>query len=785
MNINLKNNDNHVRFTLFFITICIFLLIPVISQAQQKYPGASTLASPGEVSIRLPDNVMPVLGCWFWREEQLEPSGYQKYLDRVSKHSPYNLLTTTFRISEKEITDPGFHNQIKLAAQYAMQKGIPLVVDLDVRLARRAFEEKYPDELQEMLILQEVGFSGIDTAETVVYSQDLTDHYTGRTTHYIPLDGSLLRVYSYNRTPDGIELHSLKDITSDCNLVSCSKDSVRVHIPRNEKATQSHACVMVSFTHLAPDVFAPHLIAFQRELIHQYADVPLAGVCKDEWGFPPCYDGNPEKNQFWYSKHRALAYSERTGGRELLEDCLMMYLGIKGKENERRMAINHFMEMSWQRNSELEDDFYKAVKEIIGPLAVVATHPTWWPYPDLNEYKKNGLDWWASTRDWAQTDEHTPFPVRTALAKKWGSPVWYNMYYADNKHDYETSIWSHALAGGRINYHRIYPSRENDLGLNEQLELLRGDLMRAESRIRMLNYISKSALDCPVAIIFGHACTMNWAGPAYDDVGMDLADSLWRAGIPADLIPTSEIEKGNLQIDEDGWISYGEQRYAAVVLYHPEFAKGSIAEFFMRASKGNTGLFRVGEWTQDFDGKPFKGNKALPETMMAEDDIAFILQGIHRVLHKNSIAAQTPATGTLKYSTHIFSAPPTTGFCRLIDGTVIQVAGTKNVKGDPIQSDMLIQNHMVSFDAIGVAAVRLDEEGQVQALVAGGLKSFKAGDLEILLDERADLALWINQSGEFEGVIQGWKGDIPPQLMGITGNWTRLGVPVPYSDHKP
>ena len=188
-----------MKLTLILTTICIILLIPDISQAQQKYPGASTLANPGEVSIRLPDHVMPVMGCWFWREKQLEPSGYQKYLDRVSKHSPYNLLTTSFRIPEKEITESNFHNQIKLAAQYAIQKGIPLVVDLDVRLARRAFEAKYPDELQEMLILKEVEFSEIDTAEIVVCSQDLTDHYTGRTTHYIPLHGSLLRVYSYNR----------------------------------------------------------------------------------------------------------------------------------------------------------------------------------------------------------------------------------------------------------------------------------------------------------------------------------------------------------------------------------------------------------------------------------------------------------------------------------------------------------------------------------------------------------------------------------------------------------
>ncbi len=735
-----------------------------------------------EISIRLPDNEMPVLGCWFWHTEQLEPFGYQKFLDRASIHSPYNLLTTTFRIPEKEITDPDFQNQIKLAAEYAIQKGIPLVVDLDVRLARRAFQAKYPDELQEMLILQEVKLSRKDAVETVTYSQDLSDHYTFRTTHYIPLGGALQRVYAYNKTSDGIDLASLKEISEECNLLSSSKDSVRVRIPRNIKHMGSHACVMVSFTHLAPDVFAPHLSFFQHELIELYADVPLAGVCKDEWGFPPCFDGNPEKNQYWYSKHRAKAYSEKTGGRELLHDCLMMHLGIEGKERERQMAINHFMEMSWQQNSQMEDDFYHSVKEVFGPKAVVATHPTWWPYPDLNEYKKNGLDWWASTRDWAQTDEHTPYPVRTALAKRWGSPLWYNMYYADNKRDYETSIWSHALAGGRINYHRIYPSTENTLGEEERLELLRGDLMQAESRIRLLNYISKSALDCPVAVIFGHANTMNWAGPSYDDVGMALADSLWSSGIPADLIPSSEIESGQLQMDENGWISYGDQRYAAVILYHPEFSRKSVGEFFINASKGKTALFRVGNWTRDFNGHSHGSEELLPENMVSIEDPTSLLEEIRSVVDRHNIPLQTPATGTLKYSTHTFSAPPTTGHCRLIDGTVIHLAGTENVKGDQILSEIKIQNHRVSFDAKGVAAVRLDQEGRVESLAAAGLKSFKSGEMNILLNERIDFAFRINEKGEYEGVLQGWEGNIPPQLLKITGNWTRIGIPVPYTD---
>jgi hypothetical protein len=769
-----------MRTTFPAMAVFCLILICCTHQPEEKYPAAPQLADPDAAAVRLPPQVMPVIGCWFWIDKVFQPSDYEPYLDKLSLHAPYNLLTTSFRIPEREITEAGFHEQIKGAAEYARTKGMSLVVDLDVRLARRAFQAVYPDELQEMVMLEELALNGKDAVEGVVHSLDLNDHYTFRTTHYIPLEGKFMRAYAYELSGDEMLQGSIRDITGECVLLYESKDSVGVRIPNSASGGSSHACIMVAFTHLAPDVYSPHLMEFQREIIRSYSDAPLAGACKDEWGFPPNYDGNPAKDQFWYSKHRAEAYAESTGGRELLGDLLLMHRGMQEKEGERVMVINHFMEMSYLRNSELEDDFHKTVKEVFGPNAVSATHPTWWPYPDLNEYKKNGLDWWAATRDWAQTDEHTPYPVRTALAKKWGSPIWYNMYYADNKQDYERSLWSHAMAGGRINYHPIYPAPVTLV--DRDLELLKGDLMRGDCRIRLLNYISEGPPDCPAAIVFGHACTMNWAGPAYDDVGMALADSLMRAGIGVDLIPTSEIWNRSLKVDEAGAIRYGPQRYEAVVLFHPEFEKQPTATLFNEAGHGATILFRMGDWTKDFNGQTYDGNKALPPTMIPSREIGYIVSGIRAVLDQKKVPLRSPATGTLAYSTHIFSEPPATGYFRLIDGTFIQLAGTENVSGDPIRSTREINGYPVTFDAIGVAAVRLDKEGGVEALAAGGLKSFRSPDMEIVLNERMDVALWINDRGKWEGVIQGWEGDIPSALLEVTGNWTRLGLPIPYKD---
>jgi hypothetical protein len=762
-----------------FFVICLLLLLTGKGNGQIKYPDFTRIKDITGLPNRLPNNVMPVLACWFWTEKEFMPGGYKTFIDQSVLHSPYNLLCASIRLPGRETTTEAVHNQLKLAARYAAAHGIPLIADLDVRTARRAFESKYTDELQEMLLLQKTALYPDKSSETVITSKDLSDHYTGSTTHYIPLQGKLLRVYSYLTESAGIDPNSLEDITGNCTVVFSSKDSIRVRIPAAQNNNQ--ACVLVSFTHLTPDVFAPHLMAFQREVIQQYADVPLAGVFKDEWGFPPCFDGSPDKNQFWYSSYRAQAYAEKTGGRDLLADCLLMHLNIKGKELERQMAINNFMEMSWQRNGALENDFYNTIKEVFGPDAVVTTHPTWYPYPDLREHMKNGLDWWVATRDWAQTDEYTPFAVRTALAKKWKCPIWYNMYYSSLRTDYEQSVWTFALAGGRINYHPIYPS--NQSGIENHLQLLQGDLMRAESRVRLLNYISQSSLNCPVAVVFGHACTMNWAGPYYDDVGMELTEKLWIEGIPADLIPSSEIQNKNLLIDQEGWIRYGTQRYAVVVLYHPEYEKSSTAEFFHKAATGHTALYRMGDWTKDFNAEYFNGNKSLPEKMIEVNDITQIISGIKNVLKKWQIEFQTPAAESPgKKFDHVFVTPPTAGYCHLIDGTYIQVAGSKNVSGDSIRSKIKVRGYNVSFDAIGLFAVRLDENGHLQAMAAGGLKSFKTNDFSIQLDERLDMALWKNNEGKWEGVIQGLTGDIPLQLMKLTVSWTRIDLPVPLSE---
>ena len=140
---------------------------------------------------------------------------------------------------------------------------------------------------------------------------------------------------------------------------------------------------------------------------------------------PPIHDGNPNKNGYWFSRHQAEAYAKASGGRDLVRDSLLMWLGEAGRASERQAAVNAVMELNRARNTEIEEAYYRNAKAIFGADSFVGTHDTVFPYPDAREFERNGLNWWTAVRDIAQTDEITPYSCRTSLAKKFGG-LWYN-----------------------------------------------------------------------------------------------------------------------------------------------------------------------------------------------------------------------------------------------------------------------------------------------------------------------------------------------------------------------
>jgi hypothetical protein len=293
----------------------------------------------------------PGIGLWAWAAEEFKPDGYKRFLDRYERHSGFGLLTTTIRYPV-EVTDPKVHDQIKAAVAYARARGMGIVMDLDVRLARQAFQDRYPDEMQEIVRLREVALKESGEASLAVEAINLGDHYTFGTRGYDALAGRVLRAYSYRAGPAGLDPASVQDITDRCRVTQADTKGVKVAIPCATGDDGRTACVLAAFTLFTPDVFAPHLTAFERGILRQYADVPLAGACKDEWGFPGRF--GPRTDDLYYSRAMARAYATRRPGHDLTRDLLLMVKREAGRDGERAAAINHYMEMNWQRNGQVE-----------------------------------------------------------------------------------------------------------------------------------------------------------------------------------------------------------------------------------------------------------------------------------------------------------------------------------------------------------------------------------------------------------------------------------------------
>ncbi len=747
----------------------------IIEKSKDSLSGQQNVVRFVQVSLPNQNNVIkkswPLIACWFWTDEEFKPEGYKRVIDLYEKHTSAGLLTTSLR-HPGELKDNDVHDQIQAASEYAREKGIGLVMDLDVRLARETFKKRYPDELQEILLIREFSLNDIGKTVLIVKSPSFSDHYTTGRPPYYPVNSRLLRVYSYEKENTLIKNNSLRDITARCRATG-DKDQLSISVNNEVTDRGRIACAMISVTIHTPDVFAPHLLSFQREILRQYGDAHLVGACKDEWGFPGRF--NPPTSDLWYSVSMAKEYKKRRPGHELLRDMLLMSVGEEGKETERVAAINHYMEMYFQRNAQIETDFYNAVKETFGQTAMVATHPTWFPYPNSNEIFKNGLDWWSTKRDLAQTDEYTPFCVRTALSKKWQSPLWYNMFYDKSVETYSREIWISTLGGGRLNFHEPYPSI---LGKTDVfISFFKGDLFRAAFRIELLNYISASPVYCPVAVIFGHPGSLNWANSnGFGNVGLDIINRLWEKGFYTDLIPSSEITNGSLKTGENGKIQYGFQEYEAVLYYNPEYDYKSVASFFKKAAdKNGTAIFRVGNQTMDFDGKVISASKYLSEAMNVEEAADSVIS----FLKKKGIEPQTPCVMRGAGGFPASMMPKPAGHLRLIDGTYILAAGEKNIMGDTIQTNIIIDGKEVTVDAIGIAAIRFDKSGNLDALACSGLKLFHTGSFKIELPERMDIALF-RENGLWRGIIHGSYNEIPENLIGFTKDWIQVREPVPY-----
>lgn len=220
-----------------------------------------------EGGLWLPEDVPPEIGMWPYDQtldpkKEFEPGGYRKFIDLVAPHSPiriWSLVAT--RRAPAEITDPAIHDWVKAAVAYARERGLSTILELDLRNAREAFRQAYPEELQEMLHVVEADLSSSGEVKiSVVSRKNFGDCHTLAPVGvggFFPLSGRLLRIYSYVQGAEWIEPETVKDITAACRVDEASQNRVSVTVPCGQNTAGRKAAMLAAFTHHAPDIFAP------------------------------------------------------------------------------------------------------------------------------------------------------------------------------------------------------------------------------------------------------------------------------------------------------------------------------------------------------------------------------------------------------------------------------------------------------------------------------------------------------------------------------------------------
>lgn len=781
-----------------------FVLLSILLASSAASAVETELLNP-TAPTRLPARIdarpiTPDFGC-FWSFD-LETDNYKTLIDALGPVNAFDVLSITLRNLSSFYGNDKAIETTKKAAEYAKsQYGVDTIIDLDLRVARYDFEKKHPDLAQERLMFANVDIPAVPKTLSLSFNAPtLTDHYTGNYPYFVR-GGRVVRAWAYRRDENGMIIpDSVINVTDlaaadaeqyfvedkpGYDVDQTVKNSLEVSF-KSDALPQSAdgVTVAVAFRYSYPDVFADETLELERRLYESYRDVPTLGGYKDEWGFPPCFDREDKLNDYWYSERMASAYANRFNGENLVDDLFLACQPQKDRERERIKVLDQFHKLCSDRVLDYENQNYRLNKELWGRDAFVGVHCTWYPWPNMLEMRKNGLMWWKAPRDVAQTDEYVPFSARNSMAKGCGS-LWINMFYAKQTSPYITEYWTAAAAGGRVHVHNIYPRDDNSPKNEKDSRLLPivGDAggSRVREKIRMLNIVTNSQIDSPVAVVFSRFGAANPLRQEYQAVGTDICDRFSSRGFPCDLLPVDEIfssrPDGTLKWSvQDGRLAYGDQKYEALIFFGENDAEEDAWNALRNLADDNP------EIKTRFVSIPAGASSEEKEQKVAET-IVFLERG--GVLKQTPWVGDPNRFGTTDAETSL--RPPRTAFSRFIDGTLLWIAATASDFGDPI----VLQNERIklkdgglspniSARANGVFSVRFDKQGALDAVVIDDAKSLEIGDFSFELsdeeigDDPVDVAVWRDAQGNWRGVFQRKKNDLPEALRKLVPTWNYL-----------
>jgi hypothetical protein len=533
--------------------------------------------------------------CWKWEDASLGDSLKAKALD-LSKRFRGDLIFVMNQWMRRGFFDAEAAGYYRWYADFLHRQGKKLIVEACVRKEGADFFKIWPSERAwlmklETVTLDEYGNGHLDAPVTPV-------------SHYWRISGEHgpERVFgAWVFWPDGVDGYipdSLHGIAARVFLehgfgeAGDPRKTCSLTISAGKEYAGMTAVVALGTAQPIPDPASPHLMEHFQKMADHCRDMGLDGMASDEWGYDvilkietenPYDDRKLSLSHLSVSDAFALRYQRAFPGHFLYEDLLHFFYHPADHREVKIAAVNRYLSVFRSIMRRNDEEMHRIVKETLGAGAFWGIHPTWWGSVDKQYFEvlKNAFYWWEASRDIAQTDENVIMPIRSALAHKWGSPYWYNMWYSMGSRDINTyfaDTWMSFRYGGRTHYLGYECPNEAvvlEVKGNGMLEALE----EMEERVRLFEAFQKSALDCRVLVLFGMEAVCNWSlgdrpmppwvpesPPLYETLRLvhHLHDKLL-----CDLAPTTEIVNGSLSL-ADGIPRYNTQTYDAVVLLKPE-----------------------------------------------------------------------------------------------------------------------------------------------------------------------------------------------------------------------
>ena len=661
----------------------------------------------------------PKIIYWKWNDDLLDLKILEEKVEDIVRRSDFDVIAMSphgMNNHDISLRSPEMQASIKKAVELFAKHGRKFTIETNVGQYAEfpKIFEKAPNKFMHFTRLydadlDENGCALIDVIPTTVYKVKFSSLKT--TKKVVGFFGAWVVEPLENMY---FEQGSEIDALPYCEIIDIDEDNQQIKVNAGKENAGKKVIIYPNVRLDDPDKMSDEYRQAEVELIEDMKDTGVFGVSVDEWGLRTAVrDGCIP---FIYLSEDTKRYYFERCGRDLYKDLLYFHYTPKGNEGVSVLVVNKYMETIRDRMSDDEEAIYAAAKRTFGKDAFVGFHPTWYCAPNgfALEAPYNGIDWWQVKRDYAQTDERVMIPIRLAMARAATKPVWYNMWYSQSTLDIKTyykETWVNARYGGRTNYlgYECYePNTVLTLWEEGRLE----SIAEMEAVATKINDFQTSLPNSRVLCLFAMEQFTNWQLSAHGCKAMTpnmkghrdivaFANKLFANNILFDLVPSTEIDRGNLRA-EDGKIKFHAHDYDAVIVAGPDGISQKSLDFIKECAKLTKNIAMVGKCNYLNDGA------------VCSECFDFI---------ENKYPMDVDAAEIAKLILSMGVAPNKTAQSSIFeDGSVIYTTDGALNKGNPLEIEFELDGHKIAFKGTDILAIRIKD----------GKPDFRFGTAELL-----------------------------------------------------